>query len=77
MTFDAPDLNAGIRRGIVMTASSHQTGSSATRRTTWRTPTLTEDAIADVTMNAYPAPGDDGIDQFVFIDPHYANYGLS
>lgn len=60
-----------------MTASSHQTGKGVAKRAAWRTPTLTEDAIADVTMNAYPAPGDDGIDKFVYIDPHYANYGLS
>lgn len=60
-----------------MTASSHKSGSSFAKRTPWRTPSLTEDAIADITMTAYPAPGDDGIDQFVTLDPHYANYGLS
>ena len=60
-----------------MTATRHQSGNIANGRPAWRTPTLTEDAIADVTMNFYPAPGDDGIDQFANIDPHYANYGLS
>ncbi|HSI19034.1 MAG TPA: hypothetical protein VK980_14770 [Sphingomonas sp.] len=48
-----------------MTASSHQSGSSFARRAPWRTPSLTEDAIADITMNQENSPGDDGLDQFV------------
>jgi hypothetical protein len=60
-----------------MTARGQQPGETMTRRPQWRTPSLTEDTIADLTMNAYPAPGDDGIDKFAYIDPHYANYGLS
>jgi hypothetical protein len=45
-----------------MTASSHQNGSSVAKRAVWRTPSLTEDAIADITMNQLNSPGDDGSD---------------
>lgn len=57
-----------------MTATSHQGGSSLAKRATWRTPSLTEDAIADVTMNQLASPGDDGSDQF---GPPYDLTGLS
>jgi hypothetical protein len=53
------------RRGIVMTASSHQTGKGFAKRAEWRTPSLTEDSIADITMNQENSPGDDGFDQYV------------
>jgi hypothetical protein len=55
-----------------MTATSHQTGIVA-KRAAWRTPSLTEDSIADVTRNHTNAPGDDGLDQFV----GYETTGLS
>jgi hypothetical protein len=44
-----------------MTTSNHENGSVA-KRTAWRTPSLTEDAIADITLNVIIAPGDDGSD---------------
>jgi len=47
-----------------MTASSHQGGSSFAKRAKWQTPSLTEDAIADITMNQENSAGDDGNDQF-------------
>ena len=46
-----------------MTASSHQSGSVA-KRAVWSTPSFTEDAIADVTLNQENSPGDDNLDQF-------------
>lgn len=55
-----------------MTATSHQTGIVA-KRAEWRTPSLTEDSIADITMNHVASPGDDGLDQF----PGYETTGLS
>jgi hypothetical protein len=48
-----------------MTASSHQTGKGFAKRAEWRTPSLTEDSIADITMNQENSPGDDGFDQYV------------
>ncbi|MDB5674881.1 MAG: hypothetical protein JWM65_1863 [Sphingomonas bacterium] len=56
-----------------MTATSHQGGSSFAKRAEWRTPSLTEDAIADITMNQENSPGDDGLDQF----PGYETTGNS
>lgn len=57
-----------------MTATSHHDGNSFAKRAAWRTPSLTEDAIADVTMNQAASPGDDGSDQF---GPPYDTTGLS
>jgi hypothetical protein len=57
-----------------MTASGQQPGEIVTKRPQWRTPSLTEDAISDVTMNQAHSPGDDGVDQF---GGHYTAYGLS
>jgi hypothetical protein len=57
-----------------MTASGHQTGSNAAKRAAWRTPSLTEDAIADVTLNQLASPGDDGSDIF---GPPYDTTGNS
>lgn len=60
------------QRGIVMTASSDQPGNVA-KRAAWRTPTLTEDKIADVTFNQAASPGSDGFDA----TPAYVTYGPS
>jgi hypothetical protein len=57
-----------------MTASQ-QTGSSLAKRALWRTPSLTEDAIADITMNQSNSPGDDGLDSISF--PNYVTTGNS
>lgn len=56
-----------------MTARSQQAGNGVAKRA-WRTPALTEEAIADVTMNHLNSPGDDGSDQF---GGAYVNTGLS
>ncbi|MDB5712187.1 MAG: hypothetical protein JWL96_4257 [Sphingomonas bacterium] len=56
-----------------MTASSHQSGSSVAKRAVWRTPTLTEDKIADVTFNQAASAGSDGFDY----NPNYVTYGPS
>lgn len=61
---NAPDSKWGREGVIVMTATSHQSGSIAAKRTAWRTPTLTEDTIADITMNQALSPGDDGFDKY-------------
>lgn len=53
-----------------MTTSSHENESIA-KRAVWRTPSLTEDAIADITMNQLSSPGDDGS------DATYPSTGLS
>ena len=42
-------------------------------RPKWRTPMLTEDAVADVTMNVSNVPGSDGYDA----SPGYASSGDS
>lgn len=42
-------------------------------RPKWRTPMLTEDAVADVTMNVSNVPGSDGYDA----SPGYATSGNS
>lgn len=55
-----------------MTASSHDTGNAIAKRAVWHTPSLTEDAIADVTMNQSASPGDDGSDA-----NGYPSFGLS
>jgi len=55
-----------------MTASSDQPGNVA-KRAAWRTPTLTEDKIADVTFNQAASPGSDGFDA----TPAYVTYGPS
>jgi hypothetical protein len=57
-----------------MTASSHQNGNGVAKRAAWRAPSLTEDAIADVTLNQLASPGDDGSDVF---GPPYDTTGLS
>lgn len=56
-----------------MTASSHQSGSIVARRGVWRTPSLTEDAIDDITLNVSNSPGDDGNDG----SPGYTSTGVS
>jgi len=58
-----------------MTASGQQPGEIVTKRPQWRTPSLTEDAIADVTMNQSNSPGDDGLDAVSF--PNYTTTGNS
>lgn len=55
-----------------MTANQ-QTGSSPAKRAKWRTPSLTEDAIADITMNQSNSAGDDGLDA----SPGYSTTGNS
>ena len=67
---NAPDSDTE-QRGIGMTASSHENGSSVAKRAVWRTPSLTEDAIADITLNQSKSPGDDGS------DATYPTFGLS
>jgi hypothetical protein len=42
-------------------------------RPKWRTPMLTEDAVADVTMNVSSVPGSDGYDA----SPGYSTQGNS
>lgn len=56
-----------------MTASGQQPGEIVTKRPQWRTPLLTEDAIADVTQNQAASPGSDGFDA----SPAYVTYGPS
>ncbi len=48
-------------------------GSAGAQRPVWRTPTLSDDGIADVTLGTYNRPGDDGLDS----SPGYLTTGLS
>lgn len=53
--------------------SAQPTTAESGARPKWRTPTLTEDAIADVTMNVSNVPGSDGYDA----SPGYSTSGNS